>query len=141
MNRLPGPIACARDVPIGEASSGMPDASSALLDLFRPLRLGVVSDRPQSGNGADADEGEVKEQIRWVNSSGVVQAGDGEKLEILPEGDRSWESALLHCAADFNVATNSVIIVKGTRYRVTKRADWSASGFYRYELMQDYDAN
>lgn len=134
---VPGPIACARDVPLSEASSGQPVMGDVLLDWFRPLRIGRVTASIGSSLAPETD-GVATESVRWVRTSGVVLNGAGEKLEITAEGERSWQNALLFTTADFDVPTDSVIQIKGVRFRVMKKADRTVNGFARYELLEDY---
>lgn len=136
---IAGPILCAGDFPLVDTSSGMPNVADALMDLFKPMRIGVVTDTPQTGEIDPAEDGQVEEVIRWVQTEGVVQAGEGEVLDIQAGGDRSWQNSTMHTLPNFNVDTNSVIVISGVRLRVTKKADWSASGYVRYELLQDYE--
>lgn len=137
----PGPIQCGRDFPLSDSSSGMPNVADALEDLFRPIRIGVVTPSPNDGELDAAADGEVEEVVRYVDTEGSAQAGDGERLDITADGDRSWDSMTLYTRPNFNVATNTLVALKGARYRVTKKADWTPSGYVRYEMTQDYDAN
>lgn len=135
---VPGPVACARNVPLYASSSGQPVMGEAILDYFMPMRLGLVTSTPQ-GSADPAQDGVAKEIIRWVETSGCLQPGKGEKLDILAGGERSWQSAILHTLSDFNVPTDTVIIMADeTRNRIMRKSDFSANGYVRYELLQDY---
>lgn len=135
---VPGPVASAGAVPLSDSSSGQPVICEAIMDMFRPMLLGVVEAKPQDGAEDARDDGTVKETVRWLRTSGVIQPGKGEKLDILAGGERSWDSALLHTTPDFNVPTDARIRVKGKTFRIVVRADWSVNGYMRYELAEDY---
>ncbi len=133
----PGPIALGREVPLSASSSGQP-VMEAILDWFRPMTIGVVSSKPQGG--ADpAAAGVTRQSTREVKTEGCLQAGDGEKLEILDEGERSIASGLLHTTPDFNVPNDSAIVIDKVRFRVMSKKDFSVNGFIRYEITQDYE--
>lgn len=134
---IPGPIASAGNIPLSESSSGQPVMAEAILDWFRPITIGVVTAAPQ-GSADPAMDGVVKETIRSVRTSGCYQAGKGEKLDIQAGGERSWQTGILHCTPDFNVSTDTILIVAGTRFRIVVKADRTANGFVRYELIEDY---
>jgi hypothetical protein len=127
----PGPIASAGRVPLSRSLSGQPVVGDALLGMFSSIVVGVISTR----NNA---LGVAVETIREVRTAGVWQPGEGEKLEIEAEGERSWANGLLHTAADFNVPTDSGILIEGVRYRILSKKDFSRNGFVRYELLEGY---
>ena len=135
---VPGPVTCARNFNLSDSSSAQPIMTEATLDWFRPMAIGIVDGTIQDGTLDATMDGVVKETIRWVETSGCVQPGAGEKLDVKAEGERSWDSALLHTSPDFNVETGTIVVVKGVRYEVMVKNDFSANGFCRYELLQTY---
>lgn len=133
---VPGPIAMGRDVPLSASSGGQPVISEALLDNFRPMTIGVVTAAIQGSDVPQLD-GTAKETVREVKTSGCTQPV-GESLAVQAEGERSWEKILLHTTPDFNVGTDAIVVISGTRYRIVDKRDWSVNGYVRYELHQDY---
>ena len=127
----PGPIACARDLPLFSTVSGQPAIGDALLGLFAAIVVGVISTKINAA-------GVATETVREVRTAGVFQPGSGETLEIKEEGERSWANALLHTTSDFNVPTDSGIRIDGVRYRIMSKKDFSRNGFVRYELLEGY---
>lgn len=136
---VPGPVACAGDVPLSESSSGQPVMAEAILDWFRPMWISVITTTIQGTDDDDTQDGIAKEVERKVQTSGCVQAGDDEKLDIKAEGERSWASCMLHTTPDFNVPTDTVMRVEGTKYRVVAVKDMSVNGYIRYKLQEDYE--
>lgn len=136
---VPGPIACAGDVPLSESSSGQPVMAEAILDYFRPITIGVVTADVQDGSDGDDQDGVVKEIVRKVRTSGVIRPGGPEKLEVLSGGERSWQSSVLYTTPDFNVDTDTKIAIEGTNYRVMSSTDYSVNGYVRYDIMEDYE--
>lgn len=134
---IPGPVMCARNFTLSSMSSGQPVMAEAILDWFRPMTIGVVTAEPQ-GSEDESQDGVVKERVRSVRTSGVIEPGEKEKLDILAGGERSWESSVLWTTPDFNVPTDSVIVLDTKRYRVTAKKDFTANGYVRYEIGEDY---
>lgn len=134
---VPGPVACARDVPLVVSSSGQPILDEALLDYFAPIIIGLITTKIQNSDDPRVD-GTSKETVREVRTSGCFQAGPGESLAIGSGGERSWQNGLLHTTPDFNVQTDTILRIAGVRYRIMKKGDWSVNGFVRYELLEDY---
>lgn len=135
---VPGPIMCGRDFPLSDVSSAQPIMTEAVLDWFRPISIGVVTATPQNGADDATQDGVVVETTRWVSTSGCWQPGAPEKLEVLAGGERSWDNGILHTTPDFNVPTDTKLIVRGLPYRVMSKLDYSANGYCRYELVEDY---
>lgn len=136
---VPGPIACAGDVPLSDSSSGQPVMAEAILDYFRPITIGVVTTVVQNGDEDPTQDGVVKEITRTVRTAGVVRPGGPEKLEVLSGGERSWQSSVLYTTPDFNVDTDTKIVIEGTNYRVMSSTDYSVNGYVRYDLEEDYE--
>lgn len=126
----PGPVLSANKRLVGEASFPLPSMRSTLLGWFRPMTIGVVS--------VEIIEGRSRETTREVKTSGLIQAGSPEVLEIKSDGNRSWENATLHTFPAFNVETNAIVNITGMTFRVVKKSDQSGYGFIRYELLQDF---
>jgi hypothetical protein len=84
---------------------------------------------------------EVKEVIKPLVSSGMVQPLSGRRLEMKPEGERSWDWQLVHATPDLVLSTDDVIIFCGTRYRITSQKPYAAYGFIEYEMVNDYVRN
>jgi len=134
---VPGPIISAGKTPLAGSVSGQPILSEAILDWFRDMTIGIVTAAPQ-GSLDPTQDGVVSETVRSVRTSGCFQPGDPEKLDILPGGERSWQTGLLHTVAAFNVPTDSILVIAQVRYRITFKRDFSANGFVRYDLLEDY---
>ncbi len=107
---------------------------SALLGLFRAISLTIVR--------------KVKDGMDWKEvpsdyiAQGVVQQLGDEALEILPEGQRSWQWKMIHCTPDLVLRTDDHIIYRGVRYDVMERRDFADYGYVKYMIVNKYtDAN
>lgn len=136
---IPGPINSAGTRPLLAGVGGQPDVAEAILDWFVPMVIGVIS--VAIGDGAEGDEasaGVAKETVREVRTNGCFLAGDGEKLDVQAGGERSWENGTLYTFPDFDVPTDVRVRLAGMRYRIMKKGNYSANGYVRYELLEDY---
>lgn len=134
---VPGPIISAGAVSLSDSISGQPYMTESLLDYFRSITIGVVTAAIQD-TSVDTQDGTARETIRWTTTYGCFQPGSAEKLEIKPEGERSWKNGVLHTLPAFNVPTDTVLIVKNARYRVMETKDFSDNGYVRYQLLETY---
>lgn len=135
-NINPGPVFSAGSAPTIEAAqSTLPYMASTIRGWFKPLTIGILSTVIAE---AGDDQGEAKNTIRELLTSGVIQAGSPEKLSVQPEGERSWENATLHVLPQLDVPTGTKLQINGTLFEVMVRQDWSANGYMRYELIQSY---
>lgn len=133
-----GPVASAGAVPLSRSSSGQPVMAEAILDWFRPMTIGVVTSQIQDGTDPSMD-GVAKQVVRYQITNGCVQPGKATKMDIQAGGQRSWQSCVMHTTPDFNLDTDSVILIEDTRYRVMEVRDFSVNGYLRYELLEDYE--
>lgn len=122
---------------IAECIAPQPSVRGTLAGWFRPLTIAVATERIASEGPR---VGQVVQSFHEVKTSGMVQPGEGESLEIKQGGERSWKTAVLHVYRQLDVPTDTLIKVKGVSYRVTKKQDFEANGYIRYELLQDYVA-
>ena len=136
---VPGPIVSAGATSLADSISGQPFISEGLLDYFRAMLIGIVSARIQ-GSAVDTLDGTAKTTIIWKLTQGILQPGNSEKLSIQAEGERSWQNGLLHTTPDFNVATDTILIIKDVPYRVMEKKDFSVNGYVEYQILETYAA-
>ena len=74
-----------------------------------------------------------------IQTTGVLQPLSSEKLELKPEGERSWIWKLLHCTSP-TMQTDDVAIIFGVRYRVMTKTSFADFGYVKYELVEDHRA-
>lgn len=63
-----------------------------------------------------------------------------QQLDKKPEGQRAWRWEALYATVEFNLAVNDVIVLRGTRYRVDAKLDYSEYGYYEYHICEDFIA-
>lgn len=126
----PGPVFSAGKKKLNEQVCPAPSMRGTVLGWFKPLTMIFVTTTMKDGQ-AQAVERELK-------TSGMIQAGDPEKLEMKAEGERSWEWFVLHTLPNVQMQTDDRVSLAGVKYRVMSRTDWAANGFMRYNLIKDY---
>ena len=120
---------------IVSAQTTLPSMRGTLAGWAKPIVIGVVTTTIASEGDND---GQAQPSVRDVRTSGVLQPGDAEKLEIGAEGERSWANWVLHVYPQLDVPTDTRLQIEGKFYRVTGRTDYNANGFIRYDLAEDY---
>ncbi len=123
-------IACAKDRPLISSSTSVPSMRGALRGWTRPITITLI--RKQLVN-YEAKEGNAIQ----IQTTGVLQPLSAEKLELKPEGERSWVWKQLHCAYP-EMQTDNVAIIFGVRYRVMAKTSFADYGFVKYELVEDF---
>lgn len=120
---------------ITDAQTTLPSMSGTLLNWFKPMIVGVVTEAIAAGGERD---GQSVATVRQVRTSGVILP-DEEKLEIKSEGQRTWVRVVLYVHPNLNVQTDTRLTIKGTPYRIMGKKNRTASGFIRYKMIEDYD--
>ncbi len=126
-----GPVASAGRTSMANGLAPMPSMSSTILGWFNPLIVGVVSTSPQ-------EDGTVKELVREIRTSGVLQPALEQKLDMQAGGARTWRRWWLHVAPSLRLDPNDRIRLQGVLYRVAEKMDYSVAGYIRYTLLEDY---
>lgn len=85
----------------------------------------------------EAIDFELSETLKTeITFRGTMEPIPQQKLHIKPEGQRSWRWWTLWTTQNLNI--DSVIIDRaGIQFRVMSGTDWSAAGYYEYELTQE----
>ena len=128
----PGPILGAGRRLIRESALTMPNMRGAIVGLFRPIQLTVIT--------TTIVDGLSKEVRRSVSSAGVLQPMKARAVMLKPEGERAFRWFTLHVGREIDLKPNDVVVRKGVPYRVMGRWGWEDYGFIKYELVEDYNA-
>ena len=128
----PGPIIGAGARDIRESALTYPNMRGALIGLFRPIELTVVT--------TTIVDGLSKEVNRSINSAGLLQPMKARAIMLKPEGQRAFRWFTLHVGREIDLKPNDVVIRKGVPYRVMGKWPWEDAGFLKYELVEDYGA-
>lgn len=112
--------------------SGMPQMGDTLTGWEVPLTLVRVVQ--------SIVEGELSTTETVYNFLGVWQPLSAERLELKPEGQRSWEWIWIHTkSSSLNLETADKVIFNNRRYKVMAKKDYGLNSFVEYELVRDYE--
>lgn len=100
---------------------------STILGWFRPLVIGFTHQA--------VVDGIVKLTEYELSTSGVLQP-EAEELNRYSEGGRSWRKWTLHCLPNITINTNDRITIRGVKYIVMGKSDYSQNGFVIYHLVE-----
>lgn len=124
----PGPVFSAgKTQRVGDAVPTV-NMKSSILGWFRPITVEVIQQTTD-------EQGNVTFTPRALETSGVIQP-IVEKLKRYREGGRSWAAWELHCLPNFILNTNDRVTIRGRRFSVMGRTDYSENGFVIYDLQQ-----
>lgn len=111
-------------------SNPMPQVRSAMLNWFKPIRLGKVLKKQ--------DNYETEEVTTFVDTAGILQPWSPQQLKMLPEGQRKWVHKMLHALPELSLIPDEVVSIDGIKYRVEEKTDYTIYGYVQYNLVQDY---
>lgn len=130
-----GPVFSAGKIrSIRNSLQALPNMRDTILGWFKPMVIGIIT-TAIVGDGDEA--GEAKEISRELRTAGVVLP-DEENLRPDKEGERSWQNWVMWVLPQLDVATDTKLLIQGISYRVMGRKDFSANGYMRYHLTQDF---
>lgn len=116
----------------GMAKSGMPQMRDTLTGWEVPLTLVKITQ--------DIVEGDLVATETPIKFMGVWQPLSAEQLNLLPEGQRSWENVWIHAkSSQLNLETASKVIFNNKRYKITQKKDYGLNGFVEYMLIRDFE--
>lgn len=114
------------------AKSGMPNMSGTLSGWEVPLTLIKITQ--------NVIDGDLSTTETTYNFMGVFQPLSAEQLNLLPEGQRSWENVWIHCkSSQLNLETASKVIFNGKRYKIKQKKDYGLNGYVEYMLVRDFE--
>lgn len=115
---------------VQDSALDVPNMRETLSGWMRPLALSRVTTEIVNYRA---------EQIeRPLAAYGNDQPLSPQQLSLKPEGQRAWEWRVIWTTTDLKLKPDDVILRKRTRYRVMGATDWEDSGFFRYEVVNDY---
>ena len=116
----------------GITKSGMPQMDTTLTGWEVPLTLVKITQNVVEGDLVTAET--------QINFKGVWQPLSAEQLQLLPEGQRSWENCWVHArASQLNLETASKVIFNNKRYKITQKKDYGLNSYVEYMLIRDYE--
>lgn len=120
----------AKDIPLSQAASALPDVSGAINMLLQPVKVGIITKTQV--------EGLIDESVKWHDTKVVRQPFSAQQLMIRPEGQRSWKWFSIHATPDLILGVDDLFILYDVRYRVMEKYDFSEYGFLYYNCVEDF---
>lgn len=112
--------------------SGMPQMAGTLNGWEVPLTLIKITQ--------DVLDGDLVTTETPIQFMGVWQPLRSEDLQLLPEGQRSWENVWIHAkSGSLNLETADKVIFNNRRYKITQKKDYGLNGFVEYMLIRDFE--
>lgn len=116
----------------GLIKSGMPQMDSTLTGWEMPLTLIKLTQ--------STDDGDLVTSETRITFQGVWQPLSSERLELKPEGQRSWEWVWIHArSSSLNLETADKVLFNNRKYKVMSKKDYGLNSFVEYELVRDYE--
>lgn len=118
---------------LNSESGTLPNVSGALKNWFQKITFVKIDSQI-----IDYKKVEVKTPISF---KGVMQPMKPQEVSFRPEGERVWRWHTLHTEVGVEIKVNDVILFNEVRYRVKDKSNFSAYGYLKYSLVEDYDEN
>lgn len=117
-----------------KAALGLPNMTMTLNNWEQPITLIKVLQ--------DIVKGDLVTTQQELKFQGVVQPLSAERLQLLPEGQRSWEHLLIHVKSGvLDLQTADKVLYNKKRFKIMAVKDYAAYGFCEYELIRDFESN
>lgn len=111
--------------------SGMPQMGAALSGWSTPITLIVITQ--------EIIDGFVTNFEKKVSFKGVIQPLSPRKLELKPEGQRTWKWLQIHClSGSLKLKAGDKILYAGERFKLMADNDFSLNNFNEYHVVKDY---
>lgn len=127
----PGPIIGAGNKNILEAATSTPSMRSALIGWNRPILIELITTKIN-------DLGIAEKVSRPISTTGTLQPMRPREVALKPEGFRAWRWFCLHTTNEIGLKPEDRVVRKGIPYRVMSSMGYEDYGFFKYELVQDY---
>lgn len=114
----------------GAAMPAVPGACGAVASFLQPLTAKTVTKSTVNYR--------IVETPTMVNFLGNLQPFTERQLLIKPEGQRAWSWYTLFTDTTLALSLDDVIVIGAVQYRVKSLKDWSAAGYFEYQVIEDW---
>lgn len=112
-------------------TSGRPNVQDALSDWFSTLSIGTIT--------KSVVDFQLQEVESFSNYQAVFQPFTTKKLQVKPEGQRTWDWHELHVkGTDLEFCLDDKVIIRGKKCRIMQKFEWREYGYTEYQLIEDY---
>lgn len=118
----------AKDTPLSESALGLPDVSTVVESFMQPVTMSIIY---KENSGGYIQEREVKIPTK------AARFPAKENLAIRADGQTSWKWWTILLPAPCRANTDDVFVMRGVRYRVMEKNDWSDNGYVELNCIED----
>ena len=108
----------------------LPQMGETLNQWFLPITFGLVT--------TTVVDFEKVVAVTNIDTKGVVQPAGEEILDLLPEGDRSWNIIEVHCLPNIELKNGEFVFYNGVKYMVLRREIYNQYGYNHYVLREAF---
>lgn len=119
-----------RNLDLGQAASGLPDVSGAILALFQPVVVGIINNTQVNGY--------TQTVVTGYNHVKGVRVENNNKLVITKTGERIWISTEIYFTRDVSLKADDIFLFNKVQYRVMATEEWPEYGYNHYSVVQDF---
>lgn len=124
----------AKDRPLNQTATAVPDVSGGILNYFKPIILIQVTTDIVRFNAAPS--------LKRINSQGMVQSFSGRQLALKPEGERAWLWNMLFTLPGVTLVAGDQVEIPASpaarNFRVMKSVGDADYGYLQYEVVENY---
>ncbi len=119
-----------KDLDFGQSAAGLPNVADAIMSLFQPVTVGIISSTQVNGRTQTIVE-------RYIETRGV-RIEITNPLVISKTGERLWECSDVYFLNDVDLKGDDLFLFNKLQYRVIATEPWPEYGFNRYHVQEDY---
>lgn len=124
----------AKDRPLNQTATAVPDVSGGILNYFKPIVLIQVDTAVVRFS--------AEQTLNRTWSQGMVQAFSGRELALKPEGERAWLWNKLFTLPGIELKAGDQVEIPATpsprNFRVMKSTGDADYGYLQYEVVENY---
>lgn len=129
-----GTIINAKNIPLNQQNTYVPDVSGALQNYFQKMVFTTVV--------KSVVNFQLVETPTNINFWGTIQPFSDQQLRMLPEGQRTqWQYYTLHAEPALSLTIDDVINYLGVQYRVQQKKNYTLYGFNEWVLITDWSGS
>lgn len=121
----------AKNISLSSDSNTLPNMEEGMKGWFQKITIKLIT--------KTVVDFQNKEEEKSVTFSGVVQPLSPRSIEMKPEGQRKWRWLQIHADITLVMDIDDIVRYDNVKFRVKARGEYNHFGYYRYELMEDYE--
>ncbi len=123
----------AKDQPLSQVTTGLPDVSRAVARLLQPVTFEYMQ--------RTLVEGRMQAIPIKVQTQASKQPFTAQMLKVKPEGDRAWSWYWIHSLINLEVQINDRIRFNGMAFKIMEKLNYREYGYFEYHAILDVQGN